>query len=184
MNILVDIDGTLFDPSRAFDRILRQKYGLRNIDIYVYNLGELLGVSQSVTNDILSDALNNGPLMLEEYCLLALKKLNEGHKIVFGTSRDVHVSKVKTKELLKKNGLMVEKMLFSEDLENIKQGEFDVVIDDSISKLVRFSNYVKYIIIFNRPWNIRCLNVQGFYRVNSWLDIWERIRMLEVQNGR
>ena len=50
------------------------------------------------------------------------------------------------------------------------RGEYDFYIDDSPAKLATINSEVK--LLFNQPWNERCLDIKKqLTRVNSWDEI-------------
>lgn len=169
MIICIDLDGVVVRYD--FHRLAKQYFGVKlpEDEIFAYDLADVLGVSPDEINDMFKEQVWGKPKFIEGAVETMRGWLN---KYVIGILSN------RTK-YMNIEGLIQwmehYKIPFSFVVTKLKTYPFAYHIDDSPSKLMKVNAENK--ILFNQPWNKRCLNIKnGMIRVNNWQEIREIIK--------
>ena len=161
--ICVDLDGVICEYD--FPKIIKSFFGvdISSKMIFAYDLAEVLGVAPMLIKTMFNEQVYGKPTLVEG----AIDTLNEwkskGYELVIYSNRVKYMGK---KELIR---WLINYQIPFDGIDG-GQGAYDVHIDDLPSKLMGTDSEVK--LLFNQPWNERCLNITGkFIRVNSWDEI-------------
>lgn len=177
MKIGIDIDGVIADFVTSFRALVKEKYNIEfgYEDIREHDLYKVLGINEKEAIELILETfdfdLNTQPDAPE-----SIRKLSEIHEIVLVTARPQQTEEI-TKKWLEKKGIPYNKLIIVTEgnkHETEKEG-FDVIIDDHLKEIVRWSEKVPLVLVYNHPWN-KSLNIKNnFERVFSWEDILEKL---------
>ncbi len=163
MRICLDLDGcvVMYD----FPTIVKNFFGvdLSAKMIFAYDLADVLGVSPLLINTMFQEQVYGKPNLVEG----ALETLRDWQ----GKSWEIIIYSNRIK-YMGYEGLVKWLVKYEIPFHGIDggQGEYDVHIDDSPSKLMATNSKVK--LLFNQSWNERCLNITGeLRRVYDWREI-------------
>ena len=161
--ICVDLDGVICEYD--FPKIIKSFFGvdISSKMIFAYDLAEVLGVAPMLIKTMFNEQVYGKPTLVEG----AIDTLNEwkakGYELVIYSNRVKYMGR---NELIR---WLINYQIPFDGIDG-GQGAYDVHIDDLPSKLMGTDSEVK--LLFNQPWNERCLNITGkFIRVNSWDEI-------------
>ena len=166
--LLCDLDGCIV--TYDFTALVKNFFGveLSPKDIYAYDLADVLGVSPKEIDKMFKEQVYGKPNYIEN----ALDTLNEwktkGYEIIIFSNRVKYMGYEGLARWLIKWGIPFNGL-------DGGQGNYDVHIDDSPSKLMETDSKVK--LLFNQPWNERCLNITGrLERVYNWNEIKDKVK--------
>ncbi len=164
ISILIDIDGVICEYD--FPRIVKEKFDilLDPESIFAYDLADVLGVSP-VDIDNMFRGQVYGPARFIKGSLEVLNQWQDkGYDIEIFSNRVKYMGKDGLIQWLIGNNIPFNGI----DLNG--KGRYDYHIDDSPGKLASTDSLHK--ILFNHPWNRRCLDIHKlFNRVFSWEEI-------------
>jgi len=165
--ICIDLDGVVVQYD--FPALVRNSFGvdLSKSTIYAYDLADVLGVSPKTIDLMFHNVVYGEP----KFTFGAIDTLREwkskGYELIIFSNRVKYMG-----ELGLAKWLTDYQIPFS-DIDG-GQGEYDVHIDDSPGKLMATNSKVK--LLYNQPWNERCLNITGsLQRVYSWDEIRKKV---------
>lgn len=177
MKIGIDIDGVIADFVTSFRAIIKEKFDLEfgYEDIREHDLYKVLGIGEQEAVELIISTfdynLNTQPDAIE-----SIRKLSKDHEIVLITARPKEVEDI-TKKWLKEKGIEYNKLIIvTEGNKHLTEKEgFDVIIDDHLKEIIRWTQKVPLVLVYNHPWN-KSLNIKNnFERVYSWEDILEKL---------
>jgi len=158
--ICIDIDGVICEYN--FSKIVKNFFGidLSAQMIFAYDLADVLGVAPALINTMFKEQVYGKPNFVEGAIDTLKEWKAKGYELVIYSNRVKYMGY----EGLAK-WLIDWKIPFSGIDDG--QGSYDVHIDDSPSKLMATDSKLK--LLFNQPWNQRCLNITGeLIRVEYW----------------
>jgi len=162
--ILIDIDGVICQYD--FPKIVKDFFGidLSSQAIYAYDLADVLGVAPVLINTMFKGQVYGKP-NFNDHALETLKEWKaKGYEIAIFSNRVKYMGEYGLLEWLIDN-----KIPFS-GIDVLGNGIYDFHIDDSPSKLATTNSKTK--LLFNQPWNSRCVDVyKQFTRVFNWQEI-------------
>tara|TARA_Y100000310_G_scaffold144390_1_gene143662 strand:- start:29295 stop:29801 length:507 start_codon:yes stop_codon:yes gene_type:complete len=163
MRLCIDIDGVVCQYQ--FSKIVKNFFGvdLSLAAIFAYDLADVLGVAPSLIDTMFKEQVFGKPNLVDG----AIETLNEwkskGYELVIFSNR---VKSMGYDGLAK---WLIEHQIPFSGIDN-GNGEYDFHIDDSPHKLMSTDSKVK--LLYDQPWNKRCLNVTGkLKRVHNWQEI-------------
>ena len=171
MILCLDLDGCVVEYD--FPRIVKEYFGvdLSPEKIFAYDLADVLGVSNDEINNMFYDQVWGEPQFVED-AIPTLKGWLDKNYVIGILSNRVKYMNI--------DGLIRWLTHYSIPYSFIivKTGaKFDFHIDDSPAKLMSVDAKTK--LLYNQPWNKRCLNVKReLKRVKNWQEI------REIINGR
>jgi len=165
--ICIDIDGVICEYD--FPNIVKNFFGidLSAKMIFAYDLADVLGVAPALINTMFKEQVYGKPNFVEGAIDTLRKWREEGHRI------DVYSNRVK---YMGATGLAEWLWAYDIPFYSISDGSgvFDCHIDDSPAKLMGTNSKLK--LLYDRPWNKRCLNITGgLERVYDWGEIRQRV---------
>jgi len=177
MKIGIDIDGVISDFVTSFRALIKEKFDLEleYDDIREHDLYKVLGISEKEALELIVSTFDYN-LDTQPDAIESIKKLAKDHEIVLITARPEETENI-TKKWLKEKGIEYNKLIFvTEGNKHLTEKEgFDVIIDDHLKEVVRWSEKVPLVYVYNHPWN-KSLNIKNnFERVYNWKDILEKL---------
>jgi len=161
--IAVDVDGVICEYN--FPKIVKNFFGVDISPkmIFAYDLADVLGVAPLLINTMFKEQVYGKPNLVEG----AIETLREwkakGYELVIYSNRVKYMGY---------EGLASWLIKYHIPFCGIDggQGEYDVHIDDSPSKLMATNSRIK--LLYHQEWNIRCLNIQKkLVRVYNWKEV-------------
>jgi uncharacterized HAD superfamily protein len=171
MKILIDIDGCIC--KYPFKQLAKKHFNvdLNELAIYAYDLADVLGIADTAVNSMFKEQVFGKPIFIED-ALATLQNWHNKHELVIYTNRTRYMSVVELTKWLTDNGIPFH------GIDNVGCMPYDFCIDDSPAKLMKTNAKIK--LLFNQPWNKKCLNITGqLKRVYSWQDINELVGVYE-----
>jgi len=161
--ICVDIDGVICEYD--FPKIVKNFFGvvLFSEMFFAYDLADVLGVAPVLINIMFQEQVYGKPNFVTGAIETLREWKSKGYKI------DIFSNRIKYMGRLRLARWLVESDI---PFDSIGDGmeAYDFHIDDSPSKLMSTDSKVK--LLFNQPWNERCLNITGeLKRVYDWNEI-------------
>jgi len=182
--IALDLDGVICNLMAPVLHHIRQEYGafVYENDIRYYRLEEVLGIPDAW--GMVREAIESKEAPVYEGVREGLQRLLVEDSITIVTARPGFLADC-THEWLVEWGLneYIGGVYFAQLGANdpIYSEDFTIAVDDRTEKLLRYRKTTKKF-LFRRPWNQRCLNVEGnFTTVRSWQRLVEEI-MLAAQH--
>jgi uncharacterized HAD superfamily protein len=173
--ILVDVDGVIVKYN--FGLLVKKYFGidLSPMSIYAYDLADVLGVSEIAINTMFKEQVYGRATFMPS-ALSTLQSWYNKHEIIIGTNRTHYMT---TKELVT---WLTENNIPFHGIDETLSDKYDFHIDDSPRKLAGTNSQIK--LLFNAPWNTRCLDIQKkFKRVFSWDDIAELVAIGDLSEN-
>jgi len=131
--------------------------------IFAYDLADVLGVAPSLINTMFKKQVYGEPNLVEGAIDTLGKWKAVGNELIIYSNRVKYMGYEGLGEWLKRWQIPFSGI-------DGGQGIYDVHIDDSPGKLMATDSKLK--LLYDRPWNERCLNITGeLYRVYSWAEI-------------
>ena len=161
--LCIDIDGVICEYD--FPKIVKNFFGvdLSPLATFAYDLADVLGIAPALINTMFREQVYGKPNFVEG----AIDTLKEWkHK---GYELTIYSNRVK---YMGYDGLFKWLIDWRIPFNKIDGGKgiYDVHIDDSPSKLMATDSKLK--LLYDRPWNERCLNITGeLERVYNWDEI-------------
>ncbi len=158
--ICIDLDGVVCEYD--FPKIVKNFFGvdISSQSIFAYDLADVLGVDSALINTMFKEQVYGRPNFIPGAIDTLRLWMSIGHEIVIFSNRVKYMGDIGLAEWL------IDYQVPFSDIDGGK-GEYDVHIDDSPAKLMSTNSVKK--LLFNQPWNERCLNIKGqLIRVNSW----------------
>ncbi len=168
MRLCVDLDGVVVQYD--FPKIVKDFFGvdLLSKDIFAYDLADVLGVAPALINDMFKEQVFGKPNLVEGAIDTLREWQSKSWEIIIYSNRVKYMSYKVLEEWLFFYGIPFT------DIDGGK-GEYDYHIDDSPSKHMENNNRVK--LLYDQPWNKRCLNITGeLIRVSDWARIRDIIK--------
>jgi uncharacterized HAD superfamily protein len=168
MNICVDIDGVICEYD--FPKIVKKYFGvnLPADSIYAYDLADVLGVSPDDIDDMFREQVWGKPEFVEGALEVLEEWRSEGYLIDILTNRLKYMDYRQLENWLARYSVPYLYICPSFALPENP----DYHIDDSPAKLMKVNAKTK--LLFNQPWNERCLDITGeLRRVHNWQEIRE-----------
>jgi len=161
--ICLDLDGCICEYN--FPKIVKNFFGvdLSSKMIFAYDLADVLGVAPALINTMFKEQVYGKPNLVEGALDILKEWKSRGYELVIYSNRVKYMGYKGLSEWL-----IEHQIPFS----RIDGGEryYDVHIDDSPGKLMETNSKLK--LLYDRPWNERCLNITGgLERVKSWTEI-------------
>ena len=165
--ICVDLDGVVCEYN--FPKIVKNFFGvdLSPSAIFAYDLADVLGIAPAMINTMFKEQVYGQPNLVES----ALDTLKEWKSL--GYELSIFSNRVK---YMGHEGLARWLIDWQIPFTGIDggQGEYDIHIDDSPSKLMATDSKLK--LLYDQPWNKRCLNITGeLERVYNWEEIRKKV---------
>lgn len=161
--ICLDLDGVICEYD--FPRMVKDFFGvdLSNQAIFAYDLADVLGAAPSLIKQMFKEQVFGQPNFNDGAIDTLTDWKSQGYELVIFSNRVKHMGYERLARWL-----IDWQIPFSEIDEG--QGCYDIHIDDSPGKLMATDSKLK--LLFNQPWNGRCLNVTGkIIRVGNWQEI-------------
>lgn len=161
--ICIDLDGVICEYD--FPKIVKKFFGvdLSAQAIFAYNLADVLGVDSALINTMFEEQVYGKPNLVEGAIDTMKEWKSKRYDLVIYSNRIKYMGYDGLA-----NWLLDWQIPFS-GIDGGK-GEYDAHIDDSPSKLMATKSKLK--LLFNQPWNERCLNITGtLKRVYNWDEI-------------
>lgn len=184
MRLGFDIDGVIANFSLPLIERINKEYNVavKESDIYCYDLNIVFGITKTEEATLVEDILINN-LPLYDGAKETLEKLTrEGHSIYLLTGRWGHLRDA-TVAWLKEKGVPYTELHLL-DVGKKHQANIvpmDVIVEDSLTEALEWSNKVKNIFIYDHPWN-KTLNLRGLIkRVYCWNEIYHEIQQLQTR---
>lgn len=161
--ICVDLDGVVCGYD--FPQIVKSFFGvdLSPAMIFAYDLADVLGVAPALINTMFKEQVYGKPNFTEGALETLKEWKSKGHELIIFSNRTKYMGY---------EGLAKWLIDWQIPFSGIDggQGSYDVHIDDSPGKLMATNSKLK--LLFNQPWNKRCLNITGkLQRVYSWQEV-------------
>ncbi len=163
MRICVDIDGVVCQYD--FPKIVKNFFGvdLSAPAIFAYDLADVLGVAPIMINAMFNEQVYGKPNLMKGAVETLTDWKYKGYELVIFSNRTKYMG---YENLVK--WLVAYHIPFTGIDGGL--GEYDFHIDDSPGKLMSTKSTFK--LLYNQPWNERCLNITGeLERVDNWIDI-------------
>lgn len=180
MRIGIDIDGVISDFVFEFNKLVLIKfnYPLREDEIYLHDLYLVLGINQDECLELIEITLKKD-LNLVEDAKRVLDLIKKHNEIYLLTARSDKFKET-TIKWLKRKLIPFDKILFLNEGEKYSCKEnFDIIIEDCLKDAINWRKKVKYVIIFDRPWN-KTLDVKKqLIRVKNWAEILKKIEEIK-----
>ena len=163
MRLCLDLDGVICEYQ--FDKIVKSFFGidLSARMIFAYNLADVLGVAPALINTMFKEQVYGKPNLVEGALDTLKEWKSKGFELIIYSNRVKYMGY---------EGLarwLIEYQIPFSGIDGGK-GEYDVHIDDSPSKLMGTNSKLK--LLYDRPWNERCLNITGeLCRVYNWAEV-------------
>ncbi len=168
--ICVDLDGVICGYD--FPRIVKDYFGV-SLDpqsIFAYDLADVLGVSPEEIHHMFEEQIYSAPNFVKGAWETLREWQAKGYELSIFSNRGEYMGQEEFREWLTR-------WFIPFDYLTIGYEEYDVHIDDSPSKLMATDSRLK--LLFDRPWNQRCLNITGrIERVYNWGDIKKKVSEL------
>jgi len=176
-----DIDGVVSDTSEAFLRILKQKYGIGNIqetDITEFNVSECLNISPTTVDNVFDILLRN-PIEAD------LKPMPDAVAVLSEIARQAPLTFITARPEKSPIADWLEHILGPETYSNVRliaMGDHDGKADHIIKCGLKYfiddrhqtcQNLVQHGItplVFSQPWNKGRHNLRS---ISSWLEVRE-----------
>ncbi len=161
--ICVDIDGCICEYD--FPKIVKDFFGvdLSAQAIFAYDLADVLGVAPILINTMFREQVYGTPNLVEG----AIDTLKEWKSKLWEII--IYSNRVKYMGYKELASWLIDYKIPFHGIDG-GYGIYDVHIDDSPSKLMETNSQLK--LLFNQPWNQRCLNIQRrLERVYNWAEI-------------
>lgn len=179
MKIGLDIDGVISDFVAIFTKIIYDEYDIfiTEDQIIYHDLNLVLGIPQEETNRLIHQTLQED-IPLIEGAKEAIDELSKEHLIYLVSARPI--DRKITLDWLERKEIKYNELIFLEEGKKYQCNiDLDVFIDDNLKEIIKFIGKIKYLIIYDHPWN-RCLNIKNkFQRVKNWKDILHYIKKLK-----
>ena len=160
---MIDVDGVICEYQ--FDKIVKNFFGidLSPQAIFAYDLADVLGVAPALIDTMFKEQVYGRPNFIEG-AIYTLKEWKSRHyELVIFSNRIKYMGEFGLAKWLIDYGIPFNRIDGGQD-------EYDVHIDDSPGKLMATNSKVK--LLYNQPWNERCLNITGMLvRVNNWQEV-------------
>lgn len=163
MRVCLDLDGVICEYN--FPKIVKDFFGvdLSPAMIFAYDLADVLGVAPALINTMFKEQVWGRPNFVPG----AIDTLREWHskryELTIFSNRVRYMGVSGLAQWLEDNKIPWNWI-------NLSKEQYDVHIDDSPCKLMSTDSKVK--LLFNQPWNERCLNITGkLTRVKSWQEV-------------
>jgi len=177
MRLLIDIDGVIC--TYDFPALTKKYFGVSvpNNSIWTYSLEESLGVSTEEVVAMFEEVAFEEPKFTHK----ALESLGElvrrDHYVWLYSNRIHFMGHQLLSDWVWDNN--IPHIGVVRNIEKFKDlwGYVDYHIDDSPTKLMNLGDFTNHKLLFSRPWNCRCLDIQNqLTRVMNWDDIMEILK--------
>lgn len=167
MRLCLDLDGCVVQYQ--FSKIVKNFFGvdLSPRAIFAYDLADVLGVAPILIDKMFHEQVWGEPNFIEGAVETLIEWQDKNYELVIFSNRVKY---------MRYDGLAEWLTDWRIPFSGIDggQGSYDVHIDDSPSKLMATDSKLK--LLFNQPWNTRCINITGkLERVFNWEEIKERL---------
>jgi len=161
--ICIDLDGVICEYN--FPKIVKNFFGVDlNVQaIFAYDLADVLGVAPALIDEMFKEHVYGKPNLIEGAVDTLREWKSKGYELVIFSNRVKYMGQ---------EGLARWLLDWQIPFSRIDGGqdEYDVHIDDSPAKLMATNSKVK--LLFDQPWNERCLNITGkLIRVKNWDEV-------------
>ena len=161
--ICIDLDGVICEYD--FPKIVKNFFGvdLSAQAIFAYDLADVLGVAPALINTMFREQVYGKPNLVEDALDTLMGWQSKGYELVIFSNRIKYMGH---------EGLAKWLIDYQIPFNGIDggQGEYDIHIDDSPAKLMATKSKIK--LLYNQPWNERCLNIKkSFIRVKNWKEV-------------
>lgn len=163
LSICIDIDGVICEYN--FPKIVKDFFGvdLSASMLFAYDLADVLGVAPALINTMFREQVYGRPNFIKGAIESLREWESQGYELIIYSNRVKYMSYIGLADWLTKHQIPFSGM-------DGGQGKYDVHIDDSPGKLMATHSKLK--LLYNQPWNIRCLNITGkLIRVDSWQEV-------------
>ena len=176
----VDLDGVVIDYFNAFINLLSKSFNRRftERDFYVHDPAQVLDISHRETEEFLRETVFNYRCSPIQGSLKGIKTLKKYGELIFITERTEDMIDL-TKAWLKTHGYPLAPIEKSNRKSKIiSKLNPNVWIEDNLKEIIDAPKGTK-VLLFDRPWNRRCLNVdnriirtRGWSEIITFIEIW------------
>jgi len=161
--ICIDVDGVICEYD--FPKIVKNFFGvdISPAMIFAYDLADVLGVAPHIINTMFQEQIYGKPNFITGSIETLKAWKSWGYELVIYSNRVKYMGY---------NGLAEWLIEYKVPFSGIDggQGQYDIHIDDSPSKLMATDSTIK--LLYTQPWNTRCHNITGkLMRVNNWQEV-------------
>ncbi len=163
LRLCLDLDGCICEYD--FPKIVHDFFGvdLSAQMIFAFDLADVLGVAPILIDTMFEEQVYGKPNFIENAVETLREWESKKYEIVIYSNRVKYMGYVGLVQWLRNWHIPFSGI-------DGGKGKFDIHIDDSPSKLMGTDSKLK--LLFNQPWNQRCLNITGkLQRVYSWEEI-------------
>lgn len=161
--ICIDIDGVICEYQ--FSEIVKNFFGidLSSKAIFAYDLADVLGIAPALINTMFREQVYGKPNIVEGAIETLKEWESKGYELIIFSNRVKYMGREELAKWLVEWGIPFNGIDGGQDY-------YDVHIDDSPAKLMATNSKVK--LLYNQPWNERCLNITGeLIRVKNWEEV-------------
>jgi len=181
MNIALDIDGVIIDFVSSFISLAEKRFDqpIKYEDIYCHDISQALALPKKDLYSLFHETLFRNHFRLIDGALDGITALNKDHNIYLITSRHERYKK-STMQLLDNHRISYNDIYFSQFMKKHQVDiHFDVFVEDCVDEAVNLSQRNCQVLLYNQPWNTRCLNMKNlFKRVYNWDDIIKEVESI------
>ncbi len=176
MRLCLDLDGCICEYD--FPKLVSRFFGIDLVpqEIFAYDLADVLGVSPLEINKMFEEQVYGPPNFIEGALETLKEWQSKGYELVVFSNRVKYMGY---------DGLATWLKYYDIPFNGIDggKGKYDIHLDDSPRKLMSTDSKRK--LLFDQPWNRRCLNVTGsLQRVKSWQEIRDVCASLDTEFGK
>lgn len=169
-NLLIDIDGVICQYN--FPELTKQYFGqaVPNKGIFAYSLEDSLGLPKSAVANMFALEVGSSPNLIPGAIQVLKHFIMRDYNILIYSHRLNWMTPSGLKDWLEEYGIPFSAVVGCEELPNYVLAQ----VDDSPQKLMDTAEQiqVRHSLLFDNPWNKKCLNITGrLERVKNWSEV-------------